>query len=72
MATAMTNDQQVQSDVREWVLSAEDRIREHILETPLEYSHHLSEMIDIGLLRITFAPVIRMTAHSGASGHLFR
>ena len=46
MATVTTNDKQVQSDVRQWVLAAEDRIREHILETAMEYSPHLSKVID--------------------------
>jgi len=33
-----------QQDVRQWVLDAEERCREYIWETPLEYSLHLSNL----------------------------
>ena len=33
-------------DVRQLVLDAEERSREYLVETPLEYSPHLSKLID--------------------------
>jgi threonine dehydratase len=40
----MTKGKNQQLDVRQWVLDAEERCRQYILETPLEYSLHLSKM----------------------------
>ena len=40
----MTKDEQQQNNVRQWVLDAEERCREYIYETPLEYSLHLSNL----------------------------
>jgi threonine dehydratase len=42
----MTQDKQLQLDIRQLVLDAENRIREFITETPLEYSPYLSNLID--------------------------
>jgi threonine dehydratase len=35
---------QQENEVRQWVLDAEERCREHIIETPLEYSLYLSKL----------------------------
>ena len=40
----MTTGNQQENEVRQWVLDAEARIREHINETPLEYSLYLSKL----------------------------
>jgi threonine dehydratase len=40
----MTTGNQQENKVRQWVLDAEARIREHINETPLEYSLYLSKL----------------------------
>jgi threonine dehydratase len=40
----MTTDSQQENKVRQWVLDAEERCREYINETPLEYSLHLSNL----------------------------
>jgi threonine dehydratase len=40
----MVADKQQDNKVRQWVLDAEARIREHINETPLEYSLYLSKL----------------------------
>jgi len=40
----MTTDKNQQQDVRQWVLDAEERCRQYILETPLEYSLYLSKL----------------------------
>ena len=40
----MIADRQQENEVRQWVLDAEERSREHINETPLEYSLHLSNL----------------------------
>jgi threonine dehydratase len=40
----MITGKQQQQDVRQWVLDAEQRSREYLWETPLEYSLHLSNL----------------------------
>ena len=40
----MVIDKQQANEVRQWVLDAEERCREHIIETPLEYSVYLSKL----------------------------
>jgi threonine dehydratase len=42
----MTNVQAPSLDVRQLVLDAEERSREYLIETPLEYSPHLSQLVD--------------------------
>jgi len=40
----MVTGNQQENEVRQWVLDAEERCREHIIETPLEYSLYLSKL----------------------------
>ena len=40
----MVTDKKQENKVRQWVLDAEERCREHIIETPLEYSVYLSKL----------------------------
>jgi hypothetical protein len=40
----MVAEKQQENKVRQWVLDAEERCREHINETPLEYSLYLSKL----------------------------
>ena len=40
----MVTEKQQENKVRQWVLDAEERCREHIYETPLEYSVYLSKL----------------------------
>ena len=40
----MITGRQQDNKVRQWVLDAEERCREYIWETPLEYSLHLSNL----------------------------
>ncbi len=42
----MVAEKQQENKVRQWVLDAEERCREHINETPLEYSLYLSKLTD--------------------------
>jgi len=42
----MTNVQAPSLDVRQLVLDAEGRSREYLIETPLDYSPHLSQLVD--------------------------
>ena len=63
----MTNVETQRLDVRQLVLDAEERSREYLVETPLEYSPYLSQLIDGEVwLKLEFAGPIASFKLRGA------